>query len=224
MIQKRMETNVYNMAGEKTGTVELPESVFGLSWNAALVKQVVEAGRANRRANTAHTKDRGEVSGGGKKPWRQKGTGRARHGSIRSPLWIGGGVTHGPRTERVYDQKINKRMRRKALLVSLSGKAKSGEIVVMDDISFPNGRTRDAHSLFRALVKGGIAHIGGAKGTTLVALPIPDELTVQALRNLPRVQSCQARNVSVESVLGVKYVVVPKSSLSVFESLAKLRR
>ncbi|OGZ46445.1 MAG: 50S ribosomal protein L4 [Candidatus Ryanbacteria bacterium RIFCSPHIGHO2_02_FULL_45_17b] len=218
-----METNVYNASGEKTGMVQLPDSVFGLPWNAALVKQVVEAGRANKRANTAHTKDRGEVSGGGKKPWKQKGTGRAQHGSIRSPLWIGGGVTHGPRTERVYDQKINKRMRRKALLVSLSGKAKSGEIVVMEDLSFPSGRAREAHSLFCALVmKGGIADIGGNKATTLVALPTHDASTARALRNLPRVQSCEARNVTVESVLGVKYVMVPKSSLLVLESLAKL--
>jgi len=219
-----METNLYNMEGEKTGTVELPESVFGLRWNAALVKQVVEAGRANRRANTAHTKDRGEVSGGGKKPWKQKGTGRARHGSIRSPLWIGGGVTHGPRAERTYDQKINKRMRRKALLISLSGKAKEGEIVVMEDLSFPEGRTRQAHALFRALVtKGGIANIGGIKGTALVTLSTHDVFTVRALRNLPRVQSCEVRNVNVEDVLGAKYVIVPKSSLSVLESLAKLR-
>src|SRR3989338_4765075 len=157
-----METPLYNMAGEKMGMVNLPDAVFSLPWNAALVKQVVEASRTNKRANTAHTKDRGEVSGGGKKPWKQKGTGRARHGSIRSPLWVGGGVTHGPRTERVYDQKINKRMRRKALLVSLSGKAKSGEIVVMEDVSFPEGRTRQAYALFRALAtKGGIGDMDG---------------------------------------------------------------
>lgn len=218
-----METNVYNTSGEKVGVVELPEAVFGLRWNAALVKQVVEAGRANKRANTAHTKDRGEVSGGGKKPWKQKGTGRARHGSIRSPLWVGGGVTHGPRRERTFDQKINKSMRRKALLVSLSGKAKNGEIVVMEDFSFPEGRTRQAQSLFQALAtKGGVAHIGGTKGTTLVALPTHDVSTVRALRNLPRVQSCEVRNVNAENVLGVKYVVVPKSSLPALESLAKL--
>src|SRR3989338_1650522 len=218
-----METNVYNASGEKTGMVQLPDSVFGLPWNAALVKQVVEAGRANKRANTAHTKDRGEVSGGGKKPWKQKGTGRARHGSIRSPLWVGGGVTHGPRTERVYDQKVNKRMRRKALFISLSGKAQSGEIVVMEDISFPGGRTREAQSVFRALaIKGGIADMDGTKATTLVALPALDALTVRALHNLPRVQSCEVRNVNAESVLGVKYVVIPKSSLPILESLAAL--
>lgn len=215
---------MYNVNGEKTGMVQLPDSVFGLPWNAALVKQVVDAGRANKRANTAHTKDRGEVSGGGKKPWKQKGTGRARHGSIRSPLWIGGGVTHGPRTERTYDQKINKRMRRKALLISLSGKAKSGEIVVMEDFSFPGGRTREAHSLFRALaMKGGIADIAGNRATTLVALPTHDASMARAFRNLPRVQSCEVRNVNAESVLGSKYVMVPKSSLVVLESLAKLR-
>lgn len=219
-----METPVYNMAGEKTGVVNLPDTVFSLSWNAALVKQVVEAMRANKRGQTAHTKDRGEVSGGGKKPWKQKGTGRARHGSIRSPLWVGGGVTHGPRNERTYDQKINKRMRRKALLVSLSGKAQSGEVIVMEDISFPAGRTRDAQVLFHALAtKGGISDIAGNKAKTLVALPGGDPLTARALRNLSRVQSCEARNISVERVLGVKYIMIPKSSLSVWESLAALR-
>ncbi|OGZ45928.1 MAG: 50S ribosomal protein L4 [Candidatus Ryanbacteria bacterium RIFCSPHIGHO2_02_FULL_45_13b] len=219
-----METPLYNMAGEKMGMVNLPDAVFSLPWNAALVKQVVEASRTNKRANTAHTKDRGEVSGGGKKPWKQKGTGRARHGSIRSPLWVGGGVTHGPRTERVYDQKVNKRMRRKALFISLSGKAQSGEIVVMEDISFPGGRTREAQSVFRALaIKGGIADMDGTKATTLVALPALDALTVRALHNLPRVQSCEVRNVNAESVLGVKYVVIPKSSLPILESLAALR-
>lgn len=219
-----MKVKVYNQDGKPEGTIDLSESIFNRPWNADLVHQVVTGMQANARSGRAHTKDRGEVRGGGKKPWRQKGTGRARHGSIRSPLWIGGGVTHGPRAERTYDQKINKRMRRKALLISLSGKAKEGEIVVMEDLSFPEGRTRQAHALFRALVtKGGIANIGGIKGTALVTLSTHDVFTVRALRNLPRVQSCEVRNVNVEDVLGAKYVIVPKSSLSVLESLAKLR-
>lgn len=216
-----METAVYNMQGEKVGTIELSDTVFGLVWNAALVKQVVEAEEANNRANTAHTKDRGEVAGGGKKPWRQKGTGRARHGSIRSPLWVGGGVTHGPRTERVYDQKVNKHMRRKALLVSLSGKAQSGEIVIMEDLMFPEARTRQAVSLFRGLAANGFPHIGGKKGTALVALPTYDQSAIRAIRNLSHVQSCETRNISAHRVLEAKYIVMPKSSLPVFDALLK---
>ena len=214
-----METPVYNMKGEKTGTINLPDGIFGLPWNAALVKQVVEAGRANRRMGTAHTKDRGEVSGGGKKPWKQKGTGRARHGSIRSPLWVGGGVTHGPRHERVFEEKVNKRMRRKALFVSLSGKASSGEIVVIEDFAFPEARTKQASLLFRALSAGGVEHIGAKKGTALVALCAHDTAAIRTLRNLPHVESCEVRNITAEDVLGAKYLVLPKPSLSFFESL-----
>ena len=216
-----METPVYNMEGKQTGTMTLPDSVFGLRWNGPLVKQVVEAGQANRRANTAHTKNRGEVSGGGRKPWQQKGTGRARHGSTRSPIWVGGGVTHGPRTERVYDQKVNKQMRRKALLVSLSGKAQHNEIIVLENFAFSEARTKQAGALFRALSKNEhIAGIGGKKGTVLVALPTYDEVSIRALRNLPQVQSCEVRNVSAERVLQVKYVVVPKESVQAFEAVA----
>jgi large subunit ribosomal protein L4 len=106
--------DVYNLKNEKVGTMELPADIFGARWNASLVKQVLEAQLANRREPWAHTKTRGEVSGGGRKPWRQKGTGKARHGSTRSPIWVGGGVAHGPRNDRDYSQKVNKKMKRAA--------------------------------------------------------------------------------------------------------------
>src|SRR5581483_12233223 len=125
-----MKTDLYNLRNEKVGTAELPDAVFGARWNAAVVKQVLDAQLANRRRPWAHTKDRSDVQGGGKKPWRQKGTGRARHGSIRSPLWVGGGVSHGPRNERDYSQKVNKKMKRAALFVALSRKMKDDEIKV----------------------------------------------------------------------------------------------
>ena len=117
-----MVTKLYNIKGEATGKLTVPENLFGLPWNADLVHQVVTAMRANMRPNVAHTKDRGEVRGGGKKPWQQKGTGRARHGSSRSPIWKGGGVTHGPRKDKIYAQKINRTMAAKALLTVLSRK------------------------------------------------------------------------------------------------------
>jgi large subunit ribosomal protein L4 len=215
-----MKINIYNTKGEQVGTTELPEAVFGLPWNAALVHQVVAAERVNSRSNNAHTKDRSEVSGGGKKPWRQKGTGRARHGSIRSPIWIGGGVTHGPRVDRIYEQKINKRMRRKALLVSLSGKARDGEVVVLEDFAFPEARTRQAAAVFQALAKKGVDRIGQKGGTTLVALTSTDTHAVRATQNLSHVCSYEARNLTTQQVLGAKYIVFPKASLSVLQAVA----
>src|SRR5436853_6808436 len=127
-----METKIYNIEGKETGKITLPENIFGLPWNADLVHLVVVGMHANARTNVAHTKDRGEVRGGGKKPWRQKGTGRARHGSIRSPIWRGGGVTHGPRNEKNYARAIPKKIRAKALFMALSRKLKDGEIIFVD--------------------------------------------------------------------------------------------
>src|ERR1700735_2118007 len=137
-----MNADVYNLQNEKVGTVELPERVFGARYNAALVKQVIDAQLANRRSPWAHTKTRGEVSGGGKKPWRQKGTGRARHGSTRSPIWVGGGVAHGPRNDRDYSQKVNKKMKQAALFAAISRKAKDGEVKIFETLSIEAPKTK----------------------------------------------------------------------------------
>src|SRR3990167_5955176 len=118
-----MKISIYNQAGEKTSTMNLPKEIFEIKFNADLVHQIAVSLSANKRQISAHSKTRSEVRGGGKKPWRQKGTGRARHGSIRSPLWKGGGVTFGPRKDKVYEKDVPKKMRRKALLMVLSEKA-----------------------------------------------------------------------------------------------------
>src|SRR3990167_786074 len=117
-----LQAPIYNEKGKNEGDIDLPERVFGLPWKENLVHQVVTDMRANAREGNAHTKTRGDVRGGGKKPWRQKGTGQARHGSTRSPIWIGGGVAHGPRNEKDYSRKINKETKKKALYTILSKK------------------------------------------------------------------------------------------------------
>src|SRR5438128_620292 len=134
--------DLYNVKREKVGTVELPEAVFGVPWKNAVVKQVLDAQLANRRIPWASAKDRSEVRGGGRKPWRQKGTGRARHGSTRSPIWVGGGKAHGPRPERDYSQKINKKMRRAAIAMVLSKKLTDGELSILDTLTIEAPKTK----------------------------------------------------------------------------------
>jgi large subunit ribosomal protein L4 len=146
-----MEATLYNSKGEKTGKVTLPESIFGLPWNADLVHQVVTSMADNARTPTAHTKDRGEVRGGGKKPWKQKGTGRARHGSSRSPIWKGGGVAHGPRNDKDYARKVNQKMKQKALLVALSRKMKDGELIFVESLEIAAPKTSEAKMVLSAL-------------------------------------------------------------------------
>ena len=148
-----METQVYNQTGKSVGTVSLPESIFGVPWNADLVHQVVLGMQANARTPIAHTKTRGEVRGGGRKPWKQKGTGRARHGSTRSPIWVGGGVAHGPRNDKSYAQKINKKMKAKALYTVLSEKLRKGEVLFLEEISLPKMKTKDAVAIVNSLAK-----------------------------------------------------------------------
>ena len=135
--------NVYNTEGRVVGEQELASAFWDTKENSALLHQVVNAMMANLRKPLAHTKTRGEVRGGGRKPWKQKGTGRARHGSNRSPIWVGGGVTFGPRRERDYSQKINKKMKRAALQMLLANKAQADKLVVVDafDLTSPNTKT-----------------------------------------------------------------------------------
>lgn len=213
-----MEAAVYNAKGEQAGTITLPESIFGLSWNADLVHQVVVGMRANARRTTAHAKTRGEVRGGGKKPWQQKGTGRARHGSSRSPIWTGGGVTHGPRKDKIYAKKINQKMRQKALLVTLSRKLKDNEVIFIDSLEMQAPKAKEAQALIKGLSKAGFALKN--KNAALFALPTRHYPTMKSFSNFGNVVMEEARNLNPVSVLSAKYLILA-SPEQAFDIIAK---
>lgn len=148
-----IKINIYNQKAEAVGEMELADRIFGVPANQNLVHQAVVAQMANSRQVLAHTKDRSEVRGGGKKPWRQKGTGRARAGSSRSPIWKGGGVTFGPRKERNFSKKINKKMRQKAILMALSDKVASNNLLVLDKLEMDNYKTKVFNKILEGLEK-----------------------------------------------------------------------
>ncbi|MDP2668630.1 MAG: 50S ribosomal protein L4 [bacterium] len=213
-----MKTETYNIKGEKAGTLELPDRIFGVEWNAALVKQVYDGEMANKRRPWAHAMTRGEVSGGGRKPWRQKGTGRARHGSTRSPLWVGGGKAHGPRNERDYSVKINKKMKRGALFSLLSKKLKEKELVLVDNFGLAHPKTKEVFLVFKNLRdKGNVYRVGEKGGKALLAIP-REEKVLRASRNLPNISYVEPRNLNVAGVLHNKYLLLDKAGV---EELAK---
>lgn len=216
-----MKSKVFSTAGKETGSVDLPESVFGVAWNPDLVHEVVLGMQANARAGTAHTKDRSEVRGGGRKPWKQKGTGRARHGSRRSPIWTGGGVTFGPRSEKDYTVKINKKVRAKALASVLSKKAADNEIIFVDSLTMSEPKTKDAKATFKAIAdgSGNEAMARKRKNAALVVLPARDEATEKSFRNFGNVEVAQAKDINPVDLLTYKYVVLaaPKESIEILE-------
>ena len=210
-----MNVKVYNQSGKETGEMALP-AALATPWNADLVHQVVTGEMANQRQSVAHAKGRSEVRGGGRKPWRQKGTGRARHGSIRSPIWKGGGVTHGPTKERVFAKKINKKMARKALATVLSAKIRDGEVLVLDELKLAQPKTKEAATVFQNLSKiKTFSDLMGKSKRALVLLPDASQEARRALRNLPFIELEEARNVTAHEALNRKYVVLPRASVDV---------
>jgi large subunit ribosomal protein L4 len=212
-----MEANIYNQKGEVAGKLTLPERVFAAKWRSDLVHQVVEGMRSNKRAGTADTKGRGEVSGGGKKPWKQKGTGRARHGSSRSPIWVGGGVTHGPLAEKNYKKKISKKMRAQALFSVLSRKFKDGEVLFVDTLTLSKIKTKDAITVVEKLGKAsGWKDLATAKKTkALVALHARNESAEKSYRNIPALETSFIKNLNPLEVLNHKYLIIENPEESV---------
>ncbi|HDJ30469.1 MAG TPA: 50S ribosomal protein L4 [bacterium] len=204
-----MNVKVYNQEGKKVDEISLPKEIFEVPLNKDLVHQVAVCQMANRRVPIAHTKDRGEVRGGGRKPWAQKGTGRARHGSIRSPIWIGGGVTFGPRKEKKFEKKIPKKMKRKALFMVLSAKAKEGCLIVLENLKLKEPKTK---SMVNILDK-----LPSKNQSSLIALPEVDKNVVLSARNIPKVATIEARNLNVLDLLSFKYLIMPKESIKIIK-------
>ena len=196
--------DVKDLAGKKVGTVELPSAWFDGPVNIPVMHQVVTAQLAAARQGTHKTKTRGEVRGGGRKPWRQKGTGRSRQGSIRSPQWIGGGVAHG-RVPKDWSSRVNKKVKRAALRSALSDRAQSEAVTVVRGLGFEAPRTKDAVAALDAL--------GHAEHKVLVVLADRDEATTRSFRNLPRVHTLTVDQLNTHDVLASDVVVFDEDAL-----------
>ena len=207
-----MEAKIYNQKGKESGTIKLPKEIFGLRWSGDLVHQVITSMLSNMRTIIADTKGRGEVSGGGKKPWKQKGTGRARHGSIRSPIWKGGGVTHGPLKEKNYKKKINKKMKARALFVALSKKLKSKELFFVDKLDFGEIKTKKASEFIDNLAHiPGLEKISRNKSKRLLANILilkKDEVLNKSFRNIPVVDIKNMNSFNVLDILERKFLII----------------
>ena len=200
---------VLNMAGAEVGTVELNDSIFGIEPNTAVVHEVVKNHLANCRQGTQSALTRGEVSGGGKKPWRQKGTGHARQGSTRAPQWTHGGIVFAPKP-RSYSYVLNKKVKRLAMKSALSAKAAAGEIIVIDSIKMDSIKTKDFRAFLNAVK---------ADGKSLVVTPSKDEIVVKSARNIPGVETSMANLINVYDILKAKYLVLDKEALTVIEEV-----
>ncbi len=212
-----MEQKIYNQKGEEVKKLTLPESLFGLPWNNELVHQVVTSMMGNKRNPIAHTKNRGEVSGTGRKPWKQKGTGQARHGSRRSPIWVGGGVAHGPRNERKYETKINKKMRAKALFVLLSRKAKEGEILFVDNIALADPKAKLAKEVLTNL------KINRKKNAAFMTFDTKNENSFKGFKNFNNIELGNVKDLNPMDVLGYKYLIItnPEKSFEILSARLK---
>lgn len=204
-----MKVPMYRQSGEKLQEVEVSDSVFGVEGSDSLVHAAIVRHLANGRQGTADSLTRGEVRGGGRKPWRQKGTGRARAGTIRSPLWRGGGVVFGPHP-RDFSLDMPKRARRRALLVAVSAKAREGQVAVLDQLNMTKPSTKE-------LVKAIEAVSGGQNALLVTALP--DETVILSARNLPMVRVIEVRNLNVYDVVKHQHLVLTRDALTQLEEV-----
>lgn len=205
-----MRVRVYNISGDVVGETELRDDIFGIQPNRGVMHQALVMQQANARLSSAHTKTRAYVRGGGRKPWRQKGTGRARHGSIRSPLWKGGGVVFGATKERNYRKRMPRKMRRLAYRSALSVKAAEGQIIVLDDLQMPVPRTSEMVDILDRL---------GVYTSALILLPERNVNVEKSVDNLPGVKTLRAQYLNVRDLLGYDYLVMPLGAKETLEGI-----
>ncbi|MFA5991226.1 MAG: 50S ribosomal protein L4 [Candidatus Doudnabacteria bacterium] len=208
-----MKVNLYNQKGEVIGDVELNSKIFDVKPNAHLLAEAVRIHQANSRQGSSHTKNRGEVSGGGKKPWKQKGTGRARVGSTRSPIWRHGGITFGPRSNRNWELKINKKAKSQALFMTLTDKVKENQFIVVDQIALTEPKTKELVKVFADLHKG-IKTLGKKQ---MLITPKKDDKLARSSRNLKSITSVLANSLNLVDVLKANSIIILKDSLPVVE-------
>lgn len=231
-----MKLNIYNIKAEKVGEAELAPSIFEVPVKEEVVRQALIAQMANSRNILAHTKGRADVRGGGRKPWKQKGTGRARHGSIRSPLWIGGGVTFGPTNERNFEIKINKKVKKKALNMVLSDKVLNGKIVLLDALKLEEARTKKMKEVlnnFKNIMgdkegEDGINTLltplkGGMSRKILMLYTNKAENLIKAGRNIEKLKVIGANNLNIRDLLEYEYVIMEEAGLEVIEKLYSVK-
>ena len=204
-----MQVPVYNIQGEQVSETELRDDIFAVPVDEALMHQALVRQLANARLGTHSTKTRGEVRGGGRKPWRQKGTGRARQGSIRAPHWRGGGTVFGP-TPRSYAQKMPRKMRRQALRSALSVKVSGSQVKVLDALEMSEPKTKEMLRILETL---------GAGSSVLILLPQSDQVVLRSVNNLPEVRTLVAQYLNVRDLLKYDTILMPLSSLEVIEGI-----
>jgi len=206
-----MNTKLYNVKAETIGNIDLPDAVFARPWNADLVHQAVVMYQANVRTPVAHSKDRSEVRGGGRKPWQQKGTGRARHGSSRSPIWVGGGVTFGPRNDKQYGKSMNKKMRRRALAVALSSYALRDALRVVEGLGELEPKTKSLSGLISAFFRN------ERRPSVLFITKADTKDLYRASRNMPRTNMVGSTSVNAGDVVRYQALFVDKDALTELE-------
>lgn len=199
------EVKLYTLAGKEKGSITLADAVFGVEFNSGLVHEAVVAQNANAREAIAHTKMRGEVSGGGKKPWKQKGTGRARHGSTRSPIWVGGGITHGPRNDRNFSVKLNRSMKRQALAAMLSERVREGAFIAVEDFVLEAAKTATVSAMRKALPQ--------SAAKALVVTTAADKDMIRAARNLKNTQTIAAQSLNVRDLATFPVVIASQAAI-----------